>query len=115
MDPCRPVEINEISGYLDSGKTVPIAVPIIVGRRYFGLVCFSAYSVMPTSSRLFAPIHSADLCPLGAVCIIDHGPLRPLPACMGMIFETAAGLRRSAPPHVKYDLGKMDPCRPVGV
>ena len=28
----------------------------------------------------------------------DHGPLRPLPACMGMIFGTAAGLRRSAPP-----------------
>ena len=37
--------------------------------RYFGLICLSAFSVMPISPRLFALTHGGGLCPVYAVFV----------------------------------------------
>ena len=37
--------------------------------RYFGLICLSAFSVMPISPRFFALTHGGGLCPVYAVFV----------------------------------------------
>ena len=69
--------------------------------------------VYPNSTSRLGSWWGAKCCLINTVNSMD-GPLRSLPACIGLIFGTAARLGRSTP-YAKYDFLKMDPCRPVEI
>ena len=72
----------------------------------------------PMPERLLArpPVHAGEQAFVLEPAEVRHGKvnglLRPLQACMGMIFGTLARFGCRAP-NLKYNFRRMDPCRPV--